>query len=133
VTVEYLRLEDLLQLATDLGNLEVRDLGLLEAAAQRPKTTLYGQEAYPALHEKAAVLLESLSRNHALVDGNKRIAWLATFVFFDLNDLSMDAPDDDAYQLVIGVSIGAVDYREAARSLARWTQPRATATASPRA
>ena len=120
MTVEYLRLEDLLQLATDLGNLEVRDLGLLEAAAQRPKTTLYGQEAYPALHEKAAVLLESLSRNHALIDGNKRIAWLATVVFFELNGLSLDAPDDEAYDLVIRVATGAIDYRDAARSLSSW-------------
>ena len=122
MTVEYLHLEDLLQLAADLGNLAVRDLGLLEAAVQRPKTTLYGQEAYPDLHEKAAVLLESLSRNHALIDGNKRIAWLAVVVFFDLNVRSLDAPDDEAYDLVIGVSTGAIGYQEAARSLAKWTQ-----------
>jgi death-on-curing protein len=121
VTVEYLRLEDLLQLAADLGDLVVRDLGLLEAAAQRPQTTLYRHEAYPAVHEKAAVLLESLARNHALVDGNKRIAWLATVVFFEVNGLSLDAPDDDAYDLVIAVSTGATDYRSAARSLVSWT------------
>jgi len=121
VTVEYLRLEDLLQLASDLGDLVVRDLGLLEAAVQRPQTTLYGQEAYPGIPEKAAVLLESLTRNHALVDGNKRLAWLATVVFFELNGLSIDAPDDEAYELVIAVSTGATDYRDAARSLGRWS------------
>jgi death-on-curing protein len=120
VTVEYLHLEDLLQLATDLGDLVVRDLGLLEAAAQRPQTTLYGQEAYPDVFEKAAVLLESLTRNHALVDGNKRIGWLAAVVFLDLNGLLLDAPDGDAYDLVINVSTGALDHRAVAQSLARW-------------
>jgi len=120
VTVEYLHLEDLLQLAADLGDLVVRDLGLLEAAAQRPQTTLYGQEAYPGIPEKAAVLLESLARNHALVDGNKRIGWLAAVVFLDLNGLTIDAPDDDAYDLVIGVSTGALDYRAVAQSLEGW-------------
>ncbi|MEO6117387.1 MAG: type II toxin-antitoxin system death-on-curing family toxin [Pseudolysinimonas sp.] len=124
MTVEYLALEDLLQLAADLGPLVVRDLGLLDAAVQRPQTTLYGQEAYSGLHEKAAVLLESLSRNHALADGNKRLGWLATFVFYELNDIQLDAPDDAAYELVIGVSTGEVDYSEASRRLARWATSR---------
>ena len=121
MTVEYLRLEDLLQLAADLGDLVVRDVGLLEAAAQRPQTTLYGREAYPTIPEKAAVLLESLTRNHALVDGNKRLGWLACAVFLDLNGRVHDAPDDDAYDLVIGVSTGALDYSAAAILLGRWS------------
>ncbi|HEY4153166.1 MAG TPA: type II toxin-antitoxin system death-on-curing family toxin [Pseudolysinimonas sp.] len=120
MTIEYLRLEDLLQLADDLGGLIVRDLGLLEAAAQRPQTTLYGHEAYPIIPEKAAVLLESLTRNHALVDGNKRIGWLAAVVFLDLNGLALDAPDDDAYDLVIAVSTGALDYATVAVTLQGW-------------
>ncbi len=118
MSVEYLDLEDLLQLCADLGDLVVRDLGLLDAAAQRPRTSLYGQDAYPSLHEKAAVLLESLARNHALIDGNKRIAWLSTVVFFDLNRFVLDAPDDDAYELIIAVATGTVDHAEAARTLA---------------
>ena len=120
MTVEYLQLEDLLQLASDLGDLVVRDLGLLGAASQRPQTTLYGQEAYPGIPEKAAVLLESLTRNHALVDGNMRIGWLAMVVFLDLNGLTLDAPGDDAYDLVLSVSTGALDYSVVARSLEKW-------------
>ncbi|MFC5500985.1 type II toxin-antitoxin system death-on-curing family toxin [Lysinimonas soli] len=124
MTVEHLQLEDLLQLASDLGDLAVRDLGLLEAAVQRPQTTLYGQEAYPSIHDKAAVLLESLARNHALVDGNKRIAWLATVVFYELNELTLDAPDDEAYDLIIAVSTSAAEYADAARDLDGWVTPR---------
>lgn len=123
MTFEYLDLEDLLQLAVDLGDLVVRDPGLLDAAAQRPRTSLYGQDAYPTVHEKAAVLLESLTRNHALLDGNKRIGWLATVVFYELNGLSLDAPNDDAYDLVIAVSTGSIEYPVAAGTLASWAVP----------
>ncbi len=123
MTVEYLTLEDLVQLAADLGDLVIRDLGLLEAAAQRPRTTLYGQEAYPGIPTKAAVLLESLTRNHALIDGNKRLGWLAAVVFLDLNGLTLDAPDDDAYDLVLAVSTGGLDYSAAALRLKGWIGP----------
>ncbi len=121
MTVEYLTLEDLLALSVDLGVPAVRDLGLLSAAAQRPQTTLYGCEAYESIHEKAAVLLESLTRNHALIDGNKRLGWLATFVFYALNGIRLDAPDDAAYDIVIGVATGAIDYQSAAAQLESWT------------
>lgn len=121
MTFEYLTLEDLLAITLDLGVPTVRDLGLLDAAAQRPRTTLYGRDAYESVHEKAAVLLESLTRNHALADGNKRLGWLATYAFYGLNGIHLDAPDDAAYDLVIAVSTGAIDYRDAAGRLERWT------------
>lgn len=120
MTVEYLGLEDLLALAADLGVPAVRDLGLLDAAALRPQTTLYGRDAYKTVHEKAAVLLESLTRNHALVDGNKRLGWLATVVFYGLNGIHLNAPDDDAYDLVIAVSTGELGYQESAARLEAW-------------
>ena len=120
MTVEFLTLEDLLALAADLGVPAVRDLGLLDAAAKRPQTSLYGRDAYPGIHEKAAVLLESLTRNHALIDGNKRLGWLATYVFYALNDIRLDAPDDAAYDLVVAVSTGSLGYNESAARLEGW-------------
>ncbi|SDD22010.1 type II toxin-antitoxin system death-on-curing family toxin [Actinokineospora iranica] len=124
MNVEYLTLEDLLALAEDLGVPKIRDLGLLDSAAHRPQTSLMGQDAYPTLHEKAAVLLESVVRNHPLVDGNKRLGWMAMLVFYGLNGHDLDAPDDPAYYLVIEVATGAIDYVEAAARLAKWTGPR---------
>ena len=120
MTVEFLTLEDLLALAADLGVPAVRDLGLLDAAAKRPQTSLYGRDAYPGIHEKAAVLLESLTRNHALTDGNKRLGWLATYVFYSLNGVQLEGPDDAAYDLVIAVSTGALGYNESAARLEGW-------------
>lgn len=124
MTVEYLGLEDLLALAASLGVPSVRDLGLLDAASLRPQTTLYGRDAYESIDEKAAVLLESLTRNHALVDGNKRLGWLATVVFYGLNGIHLDAPEDDAYDLVIAVSTGELGYEESATRLATWAATR---------
>jgi len=114
VRVRFLDLEDLLALAADLGVREVRDLGLLAAAAQRPTTTLYGHDAYPTLAAKAAVLLESVVRNHALVDGNKRLGWLCMVVFLGLNGVELDVDDDEAYDRVVEVAAGRAEWQQIA-------------------
>ena len=121
MSVRYLSVEDLVSLAEELGVPAIRDIGLLDSAAHRPTSSLYGRDAYATIDEKAAVLLESLVRNHALVDGNKRLGWLAAYVFYGLNGLTLDAPDDDAYELVIAVATGGVGVEEIARRLAEWT------------
>lgn len=118
--IEYLTLEDVLTLIEDLAVGPIRDIGLLDCAVHRPRSTVFGEDAYPGIDEKAAVLLESLVRNHALADGSKRIGWLATVVFYGLNDITLDAPDDDAYDLVIAVAGGAATYQQAAQLLATW-------------
>jgi death-on-curing protein len=87
----------------------VRDVGLLESAVHRPRASVLGQDAYPDLLTKAAALLHSLARNHALVDGNKRLAWLATYVFCAKNGVELDPDDDAAYDLVVAVSSGSLD------------------------
>ena len=116
----YHSLEDLLTLASDLGVGPVRDIGLLDAAAHRPQTVLYGQQAYPDLDTKAAVLLDSVVRNHALVDGNKRLGWLAIVVFYGLNDVTLDAPDDDAYELVMALARSEPSVADLAATLRSW-------------
>lgn len=115
-----LELEDLLQLVRDLGVGPVRDLGLLESACARPRTTLFGEDAYASLTLKAAVLLESLVRNHPLVDGNKRLGWTATLVFLDINGHWVEVDDDAGYDLVIGVAEGRISPEESARLLEAW-------------
>jgi death on curing protein len=123
VTV-YLQLEDLLTLIDELGVGPVRDLGLLDSAAHRPQTSLFGEDAYPDLHTKAAVLMESLTRNHAVIDGNKRLAWVAVVVFYGLNGPAVRAPEDDAYDLVIGVATGELPPDHTASVLAGWVSSR---------
>lgn len=117
---EYLTLEDVLSLIEDLRVGPVRDIGLLDSAVHRPQVSVFGEDAYPGIDDKAAVLLESLVRNHALVDGNKRIGWLATVVFYGLNGITLDAPEYDAYDLVIALASGTTTYQRAAELLATW-------------
>ena len=82
-----------------------------------------GQDAYPSVHRKAAALLHSLAKNHCLVDGNKRLAWLATVVFCYINGLLIDAPDDDAYDFVISIADGTIsEVGEIAARLERWSR-----------
>ncbi|WP_059014735.1 type II toxin-antitoxin system death-on-curing family toxin [Mycobacterium sp. M26] len=117
----YLSLEDLLTLADDLGCLDVRDIGLLDSAAHRPASSAFGADAYTTLHEKAAVLVESIVRHQPLVDGNKRLGWLAALVFYGINGYTLDAPDDAAYDLIIELASGTADYHQAATALELWT------------
>jgi death-on-curing protein len=112
---QYLTVEQALRIARAAigGPIHVRDIGLLEAAVLRPRASVFGQEAYPDLFTKAAALLHSLARNHPLVDGNKRLAWLATYVFLAKNGVVLEAEDDPAYDLVVGVAAGTIDDVEA--------------------
>jgi len=112
--VEYLTLEDLLGLVRRLGVGPVRDLGLIDAAVARPQSSAFGEDAYPTVKLKAAALLHSIVTNHALVDGNKRLGWLATTVFLDLNGESVDLDDDDAFRLVLDVAEGDIEVEEIA-------------------
>jgi death on curing protein len=106
---EYLDLDDLLGLAAMLlgDPVPVRDMGLLGSAAARPQTTVFGDDAYPDVWTKAAALLHSIVKNHALIDGNKRLGWLATATFLEINGVPVtQIPNDDVYDFVLAVTVG---------------------------
>jgi death-on-curing protein len=119
---EYLDVEDLIALATTLLGKPppMRDVGLLGSAAARPQTTIGGEDAYPDIWWKAAALLQSILKNHALVDGNKRLGWLATAVFLVLNGVAATAAsNDDVYDLVMDVAAEDRTLQQVAASLRR--------------
>ena len=123
---EYLDLDDLLASADAAvgSRADVRDVGLLQAAVARPQATAFGEEAYPTLDEKAAALLQSIVAGHPLVDGNKRLGWVATRLFYRLNDADVRPTPDEAFDLVVSVASGARrDVAEIAGTLARWRTP----------
>lgn len=91
------------------GEPKVRDYGLLESAAARPRATAFGADAYPDLDTKAAALLHSLARNHALIDGNKRLALAAVLAFYGISGRRLTVTNDAAYDLVIEVATGHLD------------------------
>jgi death-on-curing protein len=123
--VIFLDLEDLLHVArrTLGGEPVIRDHGLLESGLARPQASAFGADAYPTLEEKAGALLHSLARNHALVDGNKRLALAATIAFLGLNGRRLTFSNDEAYDVVIAVATGELDEVSAiAEKLARYTR-----------
>jgi len=109
--VIFLDLEELLHVAARTlgGEPDVRDLGLLESALARPQASAFGKDAYPSIHEKAAALLHSLARNHALIDGNKRLALAATLAFYGMNGRRLMLTNDQAYEFAIDVASGRLD------------------------
>ncbi len=114
---EFLEPEDLIELAgVLLGDPPpIRDAGLLAAAAARPQASAFGADAYPDLWTKAAALLQSIVGNHPLVDGNKRLGWLATAVFLELNGVGISAaPNDAVYRLVMRVASESPEVEEIA-------------------
>jgi death-on-curing protein len=107
--VEYLTLDDAVDLIRHLGIGPVRDLGLLDSGLARPASSAFGEDAYPTVELKAAALLHSLASNHPLVDGNKRLAWFVAAVFLDLNCRAPQVCDDEAFGLVMDVARGESD------------------------
>ncbi|MGO9901792.1 MAG: type II toxin-antitoxin system death-on-curing family toxin [Solirubrobacteraceae bacterium] len=107
----FLDLDSLLHIATRTLGTDpvVRDYGLLESALARPQASAFGEDAYPTIQQKAASLLHSLARNHALIDGNKRLALAATIAFLGINGIRLTLTNDEAYDLVIAVATGALD------------------------
>ena len=108
--MRLLDLDDILYIARrTLGAVEIRDIGLLESAAARPSTTVFGDDAYPRLHDKAAALVHSVARNHALVDGNKRLALATLIAVLGVNGERLTPDNDGAYDLIIDIASGALD------------------------
>lgn len=103
MSYDYIRVDDVIAIHADQierygGGQGLRDPGLLEAALFRPQTGYY-----PSLTDEAAALWESLSQNHPFVDGNKRTAFAATYVFLLINGLRNTASDEDAQDFVLGL------------------------------
>jgi len=118
--VEYLDLDDLINLASRLlgTKLTIRDIGLLGSAVARPQTTRFGEDAYLDPWTKAAALLQSIVKNHGLVDGNKRLGWLACAVFLEINGVSVTTiPNDDVFRFVMDVTTGTPEIGELASAL----------------
>lgn len=110
--VEHLDLDDLVTLAVVLlgDPPPIRDLGLLAAAAERPRASAFGEDAYPEVVSKAAALLHSIVTTHPLGDGNKRLGWLACATFLDVNGIDPTVvSDDDVFELVMRVASAPIE------------------------
>jgi death-on-curing protein len=117
-SIDYLTEADLLEIALGvIGDVTVRDGGLLASAAARPQSSAFGQKAYPTFAAEAAALTHSIARNRALIDGNKRLAWAATRIFCLLNGRELKFSVDEAEALVVAVARGDLDVPQIAASI----------------
>lgn len=123
----YLDLEDLMAVAEAAiapAGVLVRDVGLLESALARPQASAFGEDAYVDIWTKAAALLESLARDHALIDGNKRLAWVATRYFLVLNDEDMAVTSPQEGDVFVrAVAQGQVELAAIADHVRAWQVP----------
>lgn len=124
--IVYLDTSDLLLLATAVssGDLHVRDSGLLDAAAYRPRAEVLGVPAYETLWLKAAALLDSIVRTRPLYDGNWRLGWVAAVTMCDMNGWWVDADEDDALSVVRAVGRDSLQLAEIAEYLEGWAKPK---------
>ncbi len=98
----------------------VRDAGLLSSASMRPATSVFGVEVYQDLDTKAAAVMHSIVAHHPLVDGNKRLGWLALILTLDVNDVRLDIPDDDAVEFTIRVAAGKAELEDIVDQIRAW-------------
>ncbi len=107
--IRYLELDEVLRVHERVihqygGSPEMRDLGLLESALATPRQTMFGEDLYPAVVSKAAILIYLLIKNHPFVDGNKRTGLLCLIRFLAVNGFVLDVADDDLYQFTLDVA-----------------------------
>ena len=100
------------------GSPKIRDEGLSDSALNAPLQTFAGMELYPTIIDKAAHLGYSLIKNHAFVDGNKRIGTHVMLTFLMLNGIDVDYEDEELIQLILGVAAGEISSEQ----LLAWLQ-----------
>jgi death-on-curing protein len=119
--IQYLAIDELIEMGEALiPDFRIRDIGLLESASLRPETTIYGVEAYPTFPEKVAALMHSLSSNHTLIDGNKRIAWIGGRGFAIINGKDFEVDVDTAEKTIMSLASGELDAKSLALIIKDW-------------
>lgn len=91
------------------GKQKVRDIDLLLAAVERPKSSAFGQDAYPTLQEKAVALLHSVTRNHPFKDGNKRTGTVGALFLLAINGERVVWHPPEALEIIVALAEGRRD------------------------
>ncbi|MBQ2593802.1 MAG: type II toxin-antitoxin system death-on-curing family toxin [Candidatus Riflebacteria bacterium] len=94
------------------GSKEIRDEGLLESAITMPFQSFSREDLYPSIEAKAARLCYGLVKNHAFVDGNKRIGVHSMLVFLAINDYELKYSQKELYTIILNVASGKKDDKD---------------------
>jgi len=90
----------------------IRDRGLLESAVHTPFQSFNGTDAYPSLQQKAARLCYGLVKNHAFLDGNKRIGVHAMLVFLSLNNIELEYSQEELSDIILKIAAGECSFED---------------------
>jgi death-on-curing protein len=115
---KFLTLRDAVRITKKLG-FHVQDAGLLEGALARPQTSLFGEDAYPEFELKVAAMMNSIIKNHPMIDGNKRTAWSLSVIFMFMNGYKHDFTELEAFELVLAVATDKHDIHDAAKIIGK--------------
>ena len=105
------------------GSAGIRDNGLIEGSISNMYQTFGGVELYPTIEEKGAMLGFSLMKNHAFLDGNKRVSMLCMLTFLEVNGVRLGFSDDALYNLAIGLADGTLGYENFLEWIKRYGFP----------
>lgn len=118
----YVGLATALALIKTVG-FHVRDVGLLNSSLVRPRTSVFGEDAYPDLPTKIAALMHSVIKNHPLIDGNKRPAWILMSTFMQLNGFQHNMDTEIGFDLTLGIAENRYTLDQAAEIISRHLVP----------
>jgi death-on-curing protein len=109
--IKYITLEQILELHDTLifryGGLSgIRDINLLHSALEAPKASLFGNDMYPTIEEKAAAYLYHIVKNHAFNDANKRTGYSLFLIFLEMNEFNLSVSQKEIELLVLDVAAG---------------------------
>jgi death-on-curing protein len=123
--IYYLSASDLYNLNDEVtgGHTHVRDIHLLHSAAKRPTLTVFGEEQFPTITDKAAALLHSLAYHHLFADGNKRTALRAVTLFLRANGYLLTWDDKTEYDFILEIAQGKYDAEQVAERLKAYIRP----------
>lgn len=115
--IEYLSLKEVYRLhqqalAQKGGDAGVRYPAAVESAVAQPQMTFGGEDLYPTLADKAATLSFSLIKNHAFVDGNKRVGHAAMETFLVTNGYELAADDDEQERVILALADNRMEREE---------------------
>ena len=123
--VRYLSVSDIYNINDEItgGHTFVRDVHLLNSAAERPKMMLFGEAQFPSLVDKAASLLHSLAYHHLFADGNKRTAIRAASRFLNANGWQLTWSEAAQQAFILEIAQGKYDVAQIAERLAPYVEP----------
>ena len=122
--MKYLTVEDIIRInaklitKTSQGELiGIKDASALDMAINQPKQIVFGEDLYPTIYDKAAILAINLAKRHPFQNANKRTALVSMLVFFNMNGYTTELDRQEAVQFILNITTSKQEFDELKRSV----------------